>query len=64
MSGVSAGPVGPGFIEGKKTVSVGVTANLQNTWRANVQYTNSFGNEYKNFVSDKDFVTMTVSYAF
>ena len=64
VSGVSAGPVGPGFIEGKKTVSVGVTANLQNTWRANVQYTNSFGNEYKNFVSDKDFVTMTVSYAF
>lgn len=64
VSGVSAGPVGPGFIEGKKTVSVGVTANLQSTWRANIQYTNSFGNEYKNFVSDKDFVTMTVSYAF
>ncbi|MEQ8282228.1 MAG: DUF1302 domain-containing protein [Parvibaculum sp.] len=64
VSGVSAGPVGPGFIEGKKTVSVGVTANLQSTWRANVQYTNSFGNEYKNFASDKDFVTMTVSYAF
>jgi len=64
VNGVSAGPVGPGFVEGKKTVSVGVTANLQNTWRANIQYTNSFGNEFKNFASDKDFVTMTVSYAF
>lgn len=64
VNGVSAGPVGPGFVEGKKTVSVGVTANLQNTWRANIQYTNSFGNKYRNFVSDKDFVTMTVSYAF
>jgi len=45
-------------------VSLGVTANLQNVWRANVQYTNSFGNEFRNFSADKDFVTMTVSYAF
>ncbi|WP_339639579.1 DUF1302 domain-containing protein [uncultured Parvibaculum sp.] len=64
VNGVSAGPVGPGFIEGKKTVSVGVTANLQGKWRANLQYTNSFGNKYKNYAYDKDFVTMTVSYAF
>jgi hypothetical protein len=64
VNGVSAGPVGPGFIEGKKTVSVGVTANLQSKWRANLQYTNSFGNKYKNYAYDKDFVTMTVSYAF
>lgn len=64
VNGVSAGPVGPGFVEGKKTISIGLNANLQNTWRANIQYTNSFGNEYRNFASDKDFVTMTVSYAF
>lgn len=64
VNGVSAGPVGPGFVEGKKTVSIGLNANLQNTWRANIQYTNSFGNKFKNFSSDKDFVTMTVSYAF
>ena len=64
VNGVSAGPVGPGFIEGRKTVSIGLNANFQNTWRANIQYTNSFGNKYKNFSSDKDFVTATVSYAF
>lgn len=64
VNGVSAGPVGPGFVEGKKTISIGLNANLQNTWRANIQYTNSFGNEFKNFSSDKDFVTATVSYAF
>jgi hypothetical protein len=64
VNGVSAGPVGPGFVEGKKTISIGLNANLQNTWRANIQYTNSFGNEYRNFASDKDFVTATVSYAF
>ncbi|ABS62981.1 protein of unknown function DUF1302 [Parvibaculum lavamentivorans DS-1] len=64
VNGVSAGPVGPGFVEGKKTISIGLNANLQNTWRANIQYTNSFGNEFRNFASDKDFVTATVSYAF
>ncbi|MEQ8266047.1 MAG: DUF1302 domain-containing protein [Parvibaculum sp.] len=63
VSGYSAGPVGPGFVENKKTVSLGVNASYQQ-WRANVQYTNSFGNEYRNFSADKDFMTMTVSYAF
>ena len=64
VTGYSAGPVGPGFVEGRKTVSVGVTANLRSVWRANLQYTNSFGNDYRNFAADKDFVTATVSYAF
>lgn len=64
VSGYSAGPIGPGFVQGRKTVSLGVTANLQNTWRANIQYTNSFGNTFRNFAADKDFVTATISYAF
>lgn len=64
VSGYSAGPIGPGFVEGKKTISLGVTAALQSTWRASIQYTNSFGNEFRNFSADKDFTTMTVSYAF
>lgn len=64
VTGYSAGPVGPGFVEGRKTVSVGVTANLRSVWRANLQYTNSFGNDYRNYGADKDFVTATVSYAF
>lgn len=64
VNGYSAGPVGPGFVEGRKTVSLGVTANLRSVWRANLQYTNSFGNDFRNFGADKDFVTATVSYAF
>lgn len=64
VTGYSAGPVGPGFVEGRKTVSLGVTANLRSVWRANLQYTNSFGNAYRNLAADKDFVTATVSYAF
>lgn len=64
VSGYSAGPVGPGFVQGKKVVSLGLTANLRSVWRANVQYTHNMGNEFRNFSKDKDFMTMTVSYAF
>ena len=64
VSGYSAGPVGPGFVQGKKVVSLGLTANLQSVWRANVQYTHNMGNEFRNFSKDKDFMSMTVSYAF
>ena len=64
VNGYSAGPVGPGFVQGRKVISLGVAANLQNTWRAQLQYTNSFGNEFRNFGADKDFVTFNVSYAF
>ncbi|MDP2123127.1 MAG: DUF1302 domain-containing protein [Parvibaculum sp.] len=64
VSGYSAGPVGPGFVQGKKVVSLGLTANLRSVWRANVQYTHNMGNEFRNFSKDKDFMSMTVSYAF
>ena len=64
VSGFSAGPIGPGFIEGKKTISIGATASYQNTWSVSTRYTNSFGASFYNFASDKDFVTFDVSYAF
>jgi len=64
VSGFSAGPVGPGFIEGKKTVSVGLSASLQSSWRAEARYTSSFGNKFYNYSYDKDFATFNVSYAF
>lgn len=64
VSGFSAGPVGPGFVEGKKTVSVGLSASLQSSWRAEARYTSSFGNKFYNYSYDKDFATFNVSYAF
>jgi len=64
VKGYSAGPIGPGFIEGKKSVSLGVSASLLNTWQASVQWTSSFGNKLQNFAYDKDFATVTVSYSF
>lgn len=62
--GTSAGTIGPGFLDNKKTISVGVTADLQSVWKAQVQYTNSFGNSFQNYTQDRDFITASVSYAF
>jgi hypothetical protein len=64
VDGISAGPIGPGFIQGKKTVSLGVTGTYQKAWSTSVRWTSSFGNKYRNFLYDKDFATFDVSYAF
>jgi hypothetical protein len=64
VSGYSAGPVGPGFVQDKKAVSIGLTANLRSVWKANLSYTHNWGNPFRNFSSDKDFVAASISYAF
>jgi len=64
VTGYSAGPVGPGFVQDKKAVSVGLTADLQSVWKANISYTHNWGNPFRNFSSDKDFVAASISYAF
>lgn len=63
VKGYSAGPIGPGFVEGTKAVTVGTNASYQ-SWTASVSWTNRFGNEYYNSSYDKDFASFTVSYAF
>jgi hypothetical protein len=64
VSGISAGPQGPGFVEGIKKVSIGVGASYQGTWRVNVDWTSAFGNKFLNDNIDKDYASATVSYAF
>ena len=64
VGGYSAGPTGPGFVAGKKTVSLGVTATLRNQWSVSANWTSSFGNEFQNTNYDKDFAQFNVSYAF
>ncbi|MEP2829791.1 DUF1302 domain-containing protein [Parvibaculum sp.] len=61
--GTAAGPIGPGFMEDRKTITLGVGAR-QGQWKANVSYTNSFGNEFQNFTQDRDFISASLSYAF
>lgn len=63
VKGNSAGPIGPGFIEGKKTLKVGVDATYQ-SFKVGLGYTMHFGAELKNNDYDKDFVSLTASYAF
>jgi len=64
VSGYSAGPTGPGFIEGRKAVTLGVSGSLQNTWTVSANWTSSFGNKFQNMMYDKDFAQVNVSYAF
>lgn len=64
VKGNSAGTIGPGFIDERMTVTLGVTADLSEVWRANVSYTNSFGNKFQNFMQDRDFISASLSYAF
>ncbi|MAB14013.1 DUF1302 domain-containing protein [Parvibaculum sp.] len=63
VSGYSAGPIGPGFVKGKKVLSLGVDALYQG-FKAGVSYTMHMGAENRNVDYDKNFVAMTVSYAF
>ncbi len=64
VSGYSAGPIGPGFVEGKKAVTLGVTASYLDAYRLSLDYTANFGAKYRNSAFDKDFVSMTASYTF
>ena len=64
VTGYAAGPIGPGFIQGVKKISVGLNFSYQDAWRVGVQWTTAFGNKFRNYAYDKDFATLSVSYAF
>ncbi|MEO6698499.1 MAG: DUF1302 family protein, partial [Paraperlucidibaca sp.] len=65
----------PTFTQGSKAVSVGVGADYQSKWQADLSYTNFFGGEgivapgtafrsTTQALSDRDFIAASVSYAF
>lgn len=64
VSGYSAGPIGPGFVEGKKAVTLGIGARYLESYNVALNYTNNFGARYRNASYDKDFVSLTASYSF
>lgn len=64
VKGYSAGPIGPGFIEGVKRVNAGVDFSYKSAYRLSVDYTTSFGNAFRNGLYDKDFASASFSYAF
>lgn len=63
VNGNSPGP-GGNFIEGRKTVTLGLAADYQNQWSADLSYTNFFGAGRYNLVNDRDFVAMNIKYSF
>ena len=54
---------GGAFSEGEKAISLGLTADYQDTYQYRVQYTNFFGGDF-NQLADRDHITASVSYAF
>jgi hypothetical protein len=55
---------GGNFIEGRKSVGVSLEAVYQNSITADIGYTNFFGGEPFNELTDRDFVSASVSYSF
>ncbi|TWB21235.1 uncharacterized protein DUF1302 [Nitrospirillum amazonense] len=63
VHGTTPLPVGT-FIDGRKAVSVGLTATFLDKWSADVNYTNFFGGGDFNLINDRDFISFSVKYSF
>lgn len=64
VGGYSAGPIGPGFVEGVKTVGLGVDIDYQSAYKVSLDYSSSFGAKERNAMYDKDFASVSLSYTF
>ena len=64
LQGNSPGPNTANYLQGMKQVSLGLSADYQNTWRGNISYTNIFGAGFDNPTHDRDFISASVSYSF
>ncbi len=51
-------------VDGRKSITLRLTADYQSVWSLGVAYTNNFGGGMTNFLSDRDFASFNVSYAF
>ncbi len=63
VSGNSPGP-GGNFVEDRKAVTLGLGANYQNQWTADLSYTDYFGAGRYNLVNDRDFLAFNIKYSF
>ncbi|MEM7053208.1 MAG: DUF1302 domain-containing protein [Pseudomonadota bacterium] len=63
VTGTSPGP-GGNFIEGRKSITLGLGFDYLAQWRVNLGYTNFFGGGINNLIYDRDFVSASVSYSF
>ncbi len=63
VDGISPGP-GGNFVEGRKAVTLGLSANYLNSWTADLSYTNFFGAGRYNLINDRDIVAANIKYSF
>jgi hypothetical protein len=63
ISGITPGP-GGNFVEGRRAVTVGVGADYQNSWAADLSYTSFQGAGRHNLLNDRDFAAFNVNYSF
>ena len=63
VNGTSPGP-GGNFIDGRKSITVGVQANYLDKWTFDLNYTNYFGGGEFNLLQDRDFASFVVKYSF
>ncbi|MCK5540530.1 MAG: DUF1302 domain-containing protein [Deltaproteobacteria bacterium] len=62
VSGIS--PLGGPFLERRKALTLGLTANYLSSWTADLNYTSYFGAGAYNVTNDRDFVGFNVKYSF
>ena len=63
VNGTTPGP-GGNFVDGRKAVTVGIEANYQYTWTADLSYTEYFGGGDYNLIIDRDFLALNIKYSF
>ncbi len=63
VDGNSPSP-GGNFLEDRKAITYGIGADYQNSWSADLSYTDFFGAGRYNLINDRDFVSFNVKYSF
>lgn len=63
VQGTTPGP-GGNFLEHRKAITVGLGADYQNRWGADLSYTNFFGAGRYNLSNDRDIIAASVKYSF
>ena len=63
VAGTTPGPFGT-FVEGRKSMSAGLSADYIRTYTLDVVYTNFFGGGRSNRLNDRDIIRMRISYSF
>ena len=63
VDGNSPSP-GGNFLEHRKAITYGIGADYQNSWSADLSYTDFFGAGRYNLINDRDFISFNVKYSF